>query len=110
MLTVSLHKITIQAPIGLYAVEKVVGNTFETDVDIWLPDALPWPFVDYAIIYDVVRDVFAQPAEILETLVYDIYTTLKEKVPAAEKIRVAVRKMNPPVAGAVAYSQVCFEK
>jgi len=110
MLTVSLHKIVIHAPIGLYPEEKVVGNTFETDVDIWLPDALPWPFVDYVIVFDVVNDVFAQPAELLETVVYSIHSRLKELVPVAEKVKVTVRKMNPPVQGQVGYSQVCFER
>ena len=40
MLTVSLYGITINAPIGLYPEEHILGTTFETDVDIWLPAAL----------------------------------------------------------------------
>ncbi len=109
MLTVSLHGIKIHALIGLYPEEKIVGNNFEVDVDIWLPDTLPWPFADYSIVYNTVIFIFDQPAELLETVVINIHTALKEQNPIAEKIRVAVRKMTPPLAGPVAYSQVCFE-
>ncbi|MBX2904530.1 MAG: dihydroneopterin aldolase [Taibaiella sp.] len=110
MLTVSLHKIAIHAPIGLYPEEKITGNDFETDVDVWLPDELPWPFMDYSLIYQVVSAVFSWPVETLEALVQGIYTELSNHVPGAEKIRVAVRKLHPPVAGVVGYSQVVYEK
>lgn len=110
MLTVSLHGIKIHAPIGLYEEEKIFGNDFETDVDLWLPDELPWPFADYSIVYKVVADVFAQPAELLEVVVANIYEELKRSFPFAGKIRVAVRKMSPPVGGPVAWSQVCYEQ
>lgn len=109
MLTVSLHGIKIHAPIGLYPEEKVVGNNFETDVDVWLPDTQPWPFADYTLIYKIVTDTFQQPAELLETVVFNIHSGIKEAIPFAEKIKVAVRKLNPPMEGNVAYSQVCYE-
>jgi 7,8-dihydroneopterin aldolase/epimerase/oxygenase len=109
MLTVSLHGIKIHALIGLYPEEKISGNDFEVDVDIWLPEALPWPFADYSVVFATVNEVFGRPAELLETLVYDIYLAWREQNPIAEKVRVGVRKMNPPLGGTVAYSQVCFE-
>ncbi len=110
MLTISLHGIVINAPIGLYPEEKKHGNTFETDIDIWVPDAEhPWPFVDYAIVNKIVQDVYKYPCELLETLVHHIHSALKGQFPMAEKIRVTVRKMNPPMPGEVNYSQVCYE-
>jgi len=109
MLTVSLHGIKIHAPHGLYPEEHVLGNTFEADVDIWLPDVQPWPFADYTLIQKTVASAFEQPAQLLETFVLNIYTALKEIIPVAEKIRVAIRKLHPPMHGAVAYAQVCYE-
>lgn len=109
MLCVSLHKIVIKAPYGLYAEEWTRDNTFETDVDIWLPPERPWPFADYSLVHKAVHDVFAQPAHLLEALVYDIHTSVKALFPAAQKVRVAVRKMAPPLAGEVGYSQVYYE-
>jgi 7,8-dihydroneopterin aldolase/epimerase/oxygenase len=110
MLSVSLHGIVIKAPIGLYPEEKIVGNTFETDVDIWLPDVQPWPFADYSIVHQTVHSVFAAPHELIETVVFDIHTILAAQFPFAQKIRVAVRKLAPPLSGQVAFSQVCYER
>ena len=109
MLTVSLHGIKIHAPHGLYPQEHILGNKFEIDVDIWLPDAQPWPFADYTLIRQTVADVFQQPGQLLETFTYNIHTALKEKFPVAEKIKVAIKKHHPPMAGDVSYAQVCYE-
>ena len=110
MLSVSLHGIVIKAPIGLYPEEKITGNTFETDVDISLPDGQPWPFVDYASVHTIVTEVFACPHELLETVVFDIHSRIKQQFPIAVTVRVAVRKLTPPLPGRVAHSQVCYEK
>ncbi len=108
MLTVSLHGIKIHAPHGLYPEEHILGNAFEIDVDLWLPDAQPWPFADYVLIQKVVADIFNQPGQLLETFTYNIHTALKETFPVAEKIKVCVRKLNPPMPGEVKFAQVCY--
>ena len=109
MLTVSLHGICLHAPYGLYPEEQVLHNEFEVDVDIFLPVSHPWPFVDYELINTVVRSVFQQPAQLLENFVYNIHTALKLNIPTAEKIKVAVRKLHPPMEGDVHFAQVCYE-
>ncbi len=109
MLQVSLHGIEIHAPIGLYPEEKVHGNMFETNVDIWLPDEQPWPFADYTEVNKVVNDVFAKGGDLLEAVVYDIHTSLKTLFPFAEKVRVQVKKLKPPMPGAVGYAAVVYE-
>ena len=110
MLTVSLHGIKINAPHGLYPEEHILGNNFEIDVDMWLPDALPWPFADYTLIRKTVADIFQQPGQLLETFTYNIHTALREVFPVAEKIRVCIKKFHPPMAGEVKYAQVCYEQ
>jgi 7,8-dihydroneopterin aldolase/epimerase/oxygenase len=111
MLSISLHGIKLHAPIGLYPQERVVGNYFEIDVDIYMPanNENKWPFIDYSMVYDVVQEIFQQQERLLETVVHKVYTALKEKVPAAEKIKVAVRKLHPPLNGDVHYAQVAYE-
>lgn len=109
MLTVSLHGIKIHAPHGLYPEEHILGNQFEVDVDIWLPDAQPWPFADYTLIRKVVADIFQQPGQLLETFTLNIHTSLKNTFPGSEKIKVVVRKLHPPMPGEVVYAQVCYE-
>ena len=109
MLTVSLHGIKIPALIGLYPEEQVHGNDFVIDVDIWLPDKQPWPFADYTVIQKIVADIFRHPGKLVETFVLDTHTALKENFPVAEKIKVSVKKLHPPMPGEVDYAQVCYE-
>ncbi len=109
MLSVSLHGIKIHAPHGLYREEHILGNAFEVDVDVWIPDAQPWPFADYVLIQKVVAEIFNQPGQLLETFTYNIHTALKETFPISEKIKVCVRKFHPPMQGEVRFAQVCFE-
>lgn len=111
MLTVSLHGIRLSAPHGLYAEEPVLGNEFEIDVDVWLPVSAEqvWPFVDYTFIHGIVKDCFDEQGQLLETFVRLIHTTLKERFAEAQKVKVCVRKLHPPMQGAVHYAQVCYE-
>jgi dihydroneopterin aldolase len=111
MLTVSLHNIKLHAPVGLYPEEKILGNDFEIDVDVFLPiiNEQALPFVDYTLIQNIVHNTFKQGGQLLETLAENIYTTIKINVPIAEKIKVAIRKLNPPLPGEVKYAQVVYE-
>ncbi len=111
MLTVSLHGIRIHAPHGLYPQESILGNAFEVDADIFIPvaEGEEWPFADYSIVHSTVLTIFNQPGHLLETFVKHIHAALKEQFPMAEKVKVAVRKLNPPMQGETAYSQVCYE-
>lgn len=111
MLTVSLHNIRIHGKHGLYPEEAVLGNWFEVDVDIKAPtqEGVEWPFIDYSVISKTVHDVFIKPTQLLETLVRRLHQALKEGSPTDAVIRVAIRKMHPPMPGDVGYSQVCYE-
>ena len=110
MLTVSLHGIKLHALVGLYPEEQIFGNDFEIDVDVWLPDAQPWFFADYTLIHNVVTEVFSQKEGLIETCVQKVYSSVKDLFPIAEKIRVTVKKLHPPMPGDVAFSMVCYEK
>jgi dihydroneopterin aldolase len=111
MLIVSLHGIKISAPHGLYAEEQVLGNQFEIDVDVQLATVADkaLPFVDYTLISSIVADVFLRPEQLLEKFVQQIHSELKSHVPEALKIKVAVRKLHPPMTGDIRYAQVCYE-
>jgi dihydroneopterin aldolase len=112
MLTVSLHGIRLQAPLGLYPQEHILGNAFEVDVDVFIPansTGEEWPFADYTIIQETVATIFHKEGLLLETFVKQIHIALKDQFPFSEKIKVAVRKLHPPMQGEVKYSQVCYE-
>jgi 7,8-dihydroneopterin aldolase/epimerase/oxygenase len=111
MLTVSLHGIRIHALHGLYTEEKFLANEFEIDVDVFIPvgNAKAWPYVDYTLIHGIVANVFKQEGQLLETFVQHIHAAIKMNVPEAEKVRVAVKKMHPPMPGDVGYARVQYE-
>jgi len=111
MLTISLHGIRLHAKVGLYPEEKITGNDFEIDVDVYVDttgkDTLP--FIDYAIAYQIVADAFKQDGELLETFAKAIHDAIRIQFTEAGKVRVAVRKLRPPLGAEVKYSQVCYE-
>lgn len=111
MLTVSLHGISIQSKAGVYAEEQEIYNRFEVDVDVYIPatDTKGLPFVDYTILRSTVAEAFDRKHDLLEHFIKDIHHLLAEQFREAEKIKVTVRKLNPPMTGQVAYAQVTYE-
>ena len=110
MLTTSLHNIKIAAPIGLHAEEALIINNFEIDVDISFHADIenPLPYADYSSIQAIVKE-HMQVGSLIETHVQAIYKALKDTFTEADKIKVCIRKMHPPLDGEVRYAQVCYE-
>lgn len=111
MLTVSLHHIRINAPVGLYSQELVLNNHFEVDVDVSVAATLEqeWPLVDYTQLNSIVREAFRSEEKFLETIVKDIGMRIKATFPETAKVKVVLRKLNPPMPGNIGYAQVMFE-
>lgn len=95
----------------MYAEEHKISNDFEVDVDVAVAagNLDEVPFVDYTIIRTVVAQAFEQPYELLEHFIRDIHTQLKQRFPEAQKVKIAVRKLHPPMPGQVGYAQVVYE-
>lgn len=110
MFTVSLHQIKIFAPIGLYAQEKILGNRFEVDVDVEVKDYSEHHFVDYTLLNECIHSAFDPKEELLELLTIKIFKSIKNQFPFVQKIKISIRKYNPPMKGDIGYSQVVFEK
>lgn len=112
MLTISLKNVRLHGKHGLYPQEAITGNEFEVNVTVFLSvDPLgEWPFVDYSHLHHIIVTVFATPTKLLETLVREIYGRIKDYVPMATKVSVAVRKLAPPIEGAsIEAAEVCYE-
>lgn len=111
MFTVSLHGIKLHAKVGLYPEEKITGNDFEIDVDVTVDirDTKAFPFIDYAIIGALVTEAFRQPGELIETFAKSIHQSIVNTFSEADKVKVTIRKMHPPLSANVAYSQVSYE-
>lgn len=111
--TITLKSIRFHAKHGVFAQEKVDGNEFEVDVtanvDITQAartDDLNQTF-DYGRAVQIVREVMhGESVDLLETLVHRIGASLMAAFPAVRELTVAVRKLNPPIDGQAAYSEV----
>jgi dihydroneopterin aldolase len=111
MLTVSVHGIKLRAKVGLYPKEKIHGNDFEIDVDVMINTSAiqSLPMIDYVVINELVHEAFNTPTDLLETVITTIHQAIKKQFALAEKVRIAIRKLHPPMKGVVGYAQVCFE-
>ena len=105
--TVSLCGMVFRRTIGLYPEEKLLPNRFEADVEITAPAG--GPILDYTLIYGAATRVFDSGFSTLEALADTFMKQLRTTFPQAEKMRVCIRKYNPPVGGEVDYAQLCLE-
>lgn len=92
--------------------EKVVGNRFQVDFECEydmlkcaqsdnLEDAL-----NYAALYEVIKEEMAKPSNLLENVAYRILEAVKSHFPTIENEKVTVTKFNPPLDGAVQSSSI----
>ena len=111
MLHVSLHNIHIHAPVGLYSQEQIIHNSFEVDIDVSTIALIDeeWPLIDYTNLNAIVQDIFLKEEKLLENIVKNIFNAIKTEFPFVQKIKIKVRKLNPPMQGNVGYAQVAFE-
>ena len=105
--TVSLHQMVFRRTIGLYTEEKLLPNRFEADVD--LTSTAGGAILDYTLIYEAAKAVFDSGFSTLEELVITLMEHLKTAFPQAGRVRICIRKYNPPLGGEAGYAQLCLE-
>ncbi len=114
MLTIALARIEFDGRHGATAVERRATRKFEVDVELDVEvqaaeksDRLA-DTVDYSRVAEVIVTIgTGEPHHLLESLARRMTDNLRERFPAARRIRLALRKMNPPTCpGHPAYSEV----
>lgn len=92
--------------------EKTVGNDFivdfrgEMDISAAAESDDLHDTVNYAEIYDAIKEEMARPSELLENVAGRIVKAIEEKFPQFESFTVRVSKKRPPVDGIVQWSRV----
>ena len=97
---------------GYFETERIAGNEFIVDVTIEadfslaaktdkLDDAL-----NYQRAYDLVQQEMNRKSYLLEHVANRILQALQKAFPAAERIKVKVTKLNPPMGGQVERASV----
>lgn len=109
MLTVSLAGVRFHAPVGLYPQEAFLLNEIEINISVsQVADIDDLPLIDYTILHNIAAKAIQEPAALLETIVQRVVRNIETQYPGS-KIKVAVRKLNPPMQGKVDYSEVQWE-
>ncbi len=100
---ICLKGVRFHAYIGVGEQEMVVGNDYVIDLRLQYPFAKALQTDDvvdtlnYAGVYDLVRDVMSRKAKLLEFVASEIAHELTTAYPQIEAIDVKLTKLNPPM-------------
>lgn len=103
MLTIKLCRVGFEGRHGATALERKTTRKFEVDVEADF-DALPGETsdrladtVDYTTIADAIVSVgVGEPHRLLESLARRMVAMLRQRLPAARRVRLELRKLHPP--------------
>lgn len=115
MLKISLRHLKFHAFHGLYKEERETGNDFEVNVDVCFSEPAGIithinDTVNYAILYQLVKDRMNIPEPLLETIAMDIAQQIKQRFPIIFEINVSISKLNPPLFNFQGETNVSFHQ
>lgn len=99
---------------GIAAQERKVGNDFRVDIKLRysnnkveqsdnIVDA-----IDYAEVYDIIKDEMSKPSNLLENVCYRIAHRLFERYISVQEIQLKLCKLNPPMGADISSAGVEF--
>lgn len=98
---------------GYFTEEARWGNEFIYNVRVGLA-APPGPelqdTIDYADLLQLLMEANKKPRRLLEELLVELESRIREAFPQITTLSVSIRKMNPPLGCAVECSEVNIEK
>jgi len=112
MIKVSLHGAEFFAYHGFYPEEQLLGNKFVLDIDVEFDPTSDMTAdeigdtVNYEQLYHIAGAEMKQTRKLLEAVAQSIADDIRSDFPFINKIRVELKKLNPPLKGRVAYSSV----
>ena len=112
MITISLHGAEFFAFHGFYPEEQKLGCKFIVDVDVSFtpPGDIKADkisnTVDYERVYAITEEQMKRTTKLIETVAQSIADEIKRQFSFADTIRVSIKKLNPPLKGKVAYSNI----
>lgn len=113
---IKVHGIRTHSYHGCLSEETVIGGHYLVDVDLWcdfkdssITDNLS-KTIDYVDVNRIVEEEMAKPSKLIETVAYRIVNYLKRDLPLLDKVRVEIKKFNPPIDGDVNFVSVVVEE
>ena len=107
-----LEKMRFHAFHGVMPEETIVGGEYEVSIalDTDFSKAMETDdlegTINYAIVFDLVRQEMHIPSKLIEHVAGRIMKSVKQNFPQIEAIEVRVSKLNPPVNGDMAQATV----
>jgi len=110
MIKIALHEIKFFAYHGFYPEEQILGSHFLVDMEVEfknknVADEIS-NTVNYERLHSILTEEMKQPRRLLETLAQEMVAKIRSAYPYLETIKVAIKKLNPPLPGEVKYSLV----
>ena len=113
---IKVHGIRTFSFHGCLEEEKIIGGNYivnaEVDCDFKaaaLKDDLS-KTIDYVTIKEIVVKQMSIRSKLIESVAYNIINEIKEKFSMANKCRVEIKKINPPIDGDINYVSVLVEE
>lgn len=108
---IALTNVRFYAYHGYYPEEQLLGNEFFLNLTCTLQhiagkDDHLANTVNYEALYKIMAEEMATPRKLLETVVKNILTTVKDNFAEISTIEVTLRKSNPPFGGDIATAEV----
>ncbi|MDR1581968.1 MAG: dihydroneopterin aldolase [Prevotellaceae bacterium] len=113
--TISLKGMEFYAYHGCFREEKIIGTRFKVDASLVchveeaaISDDIH-KTVNYQQVYEEIKKIIDQPANILESIAYRILTQLKIVFPQIAQATITVYKLNPSIGGKTESVSVSIE-
>jgi dihydroneopterin aldolase len=113
--SIQLNHLRIFGYHGLHEEEKILGNEVEINILMKVKTSKEDKVsindtINYADVYAVVKEIFKQREDLLETICINIATAIKNKFPQLRKISIQLIKLHPPIVAFVGSVSVTYEK
>lgn len=100
--TISLNNVRFFAHHGLYTEETLMGNEFEVNLQLTIEAGGEGKVdiedtINYVAVYELLKEMFAIPEKLLESLAVKIATALKARFPALKGLQLTITKLHPPI-------------
>lgn len=113
MLSIHLHQLKFTAHHGLHEEEKINGNSFEVDAVIYYhPQKIIHSInqtINYEEVYKLIEERMQIATPLLETVAMEIAQKILQQFLLAEEIKIAIKKLHPPIKNMNGSVGVSFE-
>jgi dihydroneopterin aldolase len=112
MVEINLNDAEFFAHHGYYPEEQILGTRFIVDISVSfapqgnLSEDEIDNTVNYEQLYNIARNEMKVTRKLIETVAQSIHDKIKSEFPFVSKIRVCLKKMDPPLKGKVGHSSV----